>query len=269
MEYLNLTGLQTFWDKIKLAIKAVLNNAQLTGTPTAPTVSSSDNSTSIATTAMVQNAITAKIGELTNAMVFKGSIGSAGTVTTLPTVHEQGWVYMVQEAGTYASNVCEIGDMIICLKSVTDAANAADSDWTVIQTNINGAVIRDGDLTTNQVVLGSNGTNSLKTIPAGTEGQTLTITGGKAVWKTPSSDTDTDTTYTFKSGTAGDFTVTPLNGSTQTVSIGKPATAGTADKVANALSITIGEETQTYDGSQSGIVIHLTAITDTEINSLN
>ena len=38
-----------------------------------------------------------------------------------------------------------------------------------------------------------------------------------------------DTTYTFANGSSGNFTVTPSGGSAQTVSIGKPATAGTAD----------------------------------------
>lgn len=42
--------------------------------------------------------------------------------------------------------------------------------------------------------------------------------------------TDTDTTYTFANGTNGSFTVTPSGGKAQTVTIGKPSTAGTADK---------------------------------------
>lgn len=42
---------------------------------------------------------------------------------------------------------------------------------------------------------------------------------------------DTNTTYTFANGSAGNFTVTPSGGSTQTVSIGKPANAGNADTV--------------------------------------
>lgn len=61
----------------------------------------------------------------------------------------------------------------------------------------------------------------------------------------PSSDTNT--TYTFASGT-GNFTVTPSGGSKQTVSIGKPSTAGTADKVANTLTFT-GYQSKSYDGS--------------------
>lgn len=61
----------------------------------------------------------------------------------------------------------------------------------------------------------------------------------------PSSDTNT--TYSFSSGT-GSFTVTPSGGSTQTVSIGKPSTAGTADKVANTLTFT-GYQSKSYNGS--------------------
>lgn len=42
---------------------------------------------------------------------------------------------------------------------------------------------------------------------------------------------NTNTTYTFANGSAGNFTVTPSGGSAQTVSVGKPANAGNADTV--------------------------------------
>lgn len=61
----------------------------------------------------------------------------------------------------------------------------------------------------------------------------------------PSSDTNT--TYSFSSGNGG-FTVTPSRGSSQTISIGKPSTAGTADKVANTLTFT-GYQSKSYNGS--------------------
>ena len=69
----------------------------------------------------------------------------------------------------------------------------------------------------------------------------MTATASGVQW----SDKTSDTTYTFTNGSNGTFSVTPSNGSPQTVSIGKPATAGTADKVANTLTI---NGTQ-YDGS--------------------
>lgn len=61
----------------------------------------------------------------------------------------------------------------------------------------------------------------------------------------PSSNTNT--TYSFSSGNGG-FTVTPSGGSSQTISIGKPSTAGTADKVASTLTFT-GYQSKSYNGS--------------------
>lgn len=72
-----------------------------------------------------------------DAMLFKGTIGTGGTVTTLPNTHSQGWTYKVITAGTYAGKQCEIGDMIIC---VVDGTAANNDDWTVVQSNIDGAV---------------------------------------------------------------------------------------------------------------------------------
>ena len=72
-----------------------------------------------------------------DAMIFKGTIGSGGTVTSLPATHDAGWTYRVITAGTYAGKACEIGDLIIC---VADGTAASDGDWTVAQTNIDGAV---------------------------------------------------------------------------------------------------------------------------------
>jgi len=61
----------------------------------------------------------------------------------------------------------------------------------------------------------------------------------------PSSDTNT--TYSFSSGN-GSFTVISSGGYAKTVSIGKPSTAGTADKVANTLTFT-GYQSKSYNGS--------------------
>lgn len=120
-----------------LALKAPVANPTLTGTPKAPTPGSSSNDTQIATTAFVNSQISSKIAAA-DAMIYKGTIGTGGTVTSLPAAHTTGWTYKVITAGTYAGQKCEIGDMIICL---TTGTTANDSHWTVIQTNIDGAVI--------------------------------------------------------------------------------------------------------------------------------
>lgn len=74
----------------------------------------------------------------------------------------------------------------------------------------------------------------------------------------PSSDTNT--TYSFSSGNGG-FTVTSSGGSSQTVSIGKPSTAGTADKVANTLTFT-GYQSKSYNGSAAVSVAIPSTVSD-------
>ena len=49
----------------------------------------------------------------TGAMVFKGTLGTNGTVTALPSSPESGWSYKVVTAGTYASNSCTVGDLLV------------------------------------------------------------------------------------------------------------------------------------------------------------
>lgn len=69
---------------------------------------------------------------------FKGTVNST---TPLPTVaYKAGWQYVVGEAGTYAGNVCEAGDYIICVKDYA-SGSASNSDWTVLQKNLDGAVL--------------------------------------------------------------------------------------------------------------------------------
>lgn len=100
------------------------------------------------------------------------------------------------------------------------------------------------------------------------------ITGSEAVTKSDITNLGIpaqDTTYTFASGASGSFTVTPAGGTAQTVSIGKPASAGTADnavhasaatKVDSALTITYADGTaaKTYDGS-AAVSIEIPAVT--------
>lgn len=88
-----------------------------------------------------------------DAMIFKGTIGTGGTVTALPTTYKTGWTYRVITAGTYAGQKCEVGDLIIALVD-RDGTGNLDSDWTVAQTNIDGA-ITDISATTPITVSGS------------------------------------------------------------------------------------------------------------------
>ena len=102
----------------------------------------------------VDSAITS--GFSTNdAMVFKGTLGSGGTVAALPSgTVSAGWSYRVITSGTYAGVVSEIGDLII---AVADASGNVNNTWTVVQTNIDGAVVGPASATDNRFAL-FNGT---------------------------------------------------------------------------------------------------------------
>ena len=68
---------------------------------------------------------------------FKGALTSS---EPLPTVsYKAGWQYVVQEAGTYAGNTCEVGDFVVCIKDYA-SGSASNKDWTVLQVNLVGAV---------------------------------------------------------------------------------------------------------------------------------
>ena len=92
---------------------------------TATTQTQGNNSTKIATTAYVDTAIS----DLPSPMVFKGSLGTNGTITALPVDGTAivGDTYKVITAGTYASQAAKVGDMFIC-DSKTSSANT----WTYI-----------------------------------------------------------------------------------------------------------------------------------------
>lgn len=76
---------------------------------------------------------------------------------------------------------------------------------------------------------------------------------------------NTNTTYTFANGSAGNFTVTPSGGSAQTVSVGKPANAGNADTVGGiSPSAFVKKAGDTMTGNlnfdnNSGIITTITA----------
>ena len=101
------------------------------------TLSTKNNSSKIPTSSAVVDYVGSTL-RASDAMIYKGTIGTGGTVQALPsTTALTGWTYKVITAGTYAGVSCEVGDMIICL---TDGSSTKDATWTVVQTNIDGAV---------------------------------------------------------------------------------------------------------------------------------
>ena len=117
----------------------------------------------------VRNAITNATSNILSAahgMVFKGTIGAGGTIDTtaspaqnLPlTGYHAGWTYRVITSGTYASQECEVGDLIIAIADAPSIGNGTNADWTVAQGNIDGAVIGPANQTTNNTIALWDGT---------------------------------------------------------------------------------------------------------------
>lgn len=143
MNFLDKTGLQYFWGKIKTQIN---------------------------------NSFAAN-----DAMTFKGTIGTGGTVTALPATHKVGDTYKVSTAGTYAGAKCEIGDVIICVK---DGSSDTASDWTIVQSNIDGAVTGP-----------TSSTDAHVAVFNGATGKIIKDSGFTIAKSVPSDAIFTDTTY--------------------------------------------------------------------------
>lgn len=75
-----------------------------------------------------------------DAMLFKGVLGA--DTAELPNPHQTGWTYKVGVAGSYAGQWCEPGDTIYC---ITDGDAENNADWTVLEYNQEGLVIRATD----------------------------------------------------------------------------------------------------------------------------
>lgn len=130
----------------------------------------------------------------TDAMVFKGTLGTGGTVTALPASHTVGDTYRVITAGTYAGVACEVGDLIICITAGTAANNA---HWTVAQTNIDGAVTGPTSAVGDRIAVFN-----------GTSGKVIKDSGYTIATSVPSGAKFTDTNYYHTSGTWSGFTYT-------------------------------------------------------------
>lgn len=103
---------------------------------------------------------------------FRGEVTST---KTLPTVaYKSGWMYIVKEAGIYAGNSCEVGDLILCISDYA-SGSASNSDWSVLQANLTGSITGPATSVTGNVAVFSDtsgrsikdsGIQVLKSVPA-------------------------------------------------------------------------------------------------------
>ena len=129
------------------------------------TSSVTSGSNDLVTSGAVYTAITS----LPAPMVFKGTLGTGGTITTLPpaSASNEGYTYKVITEGEYAGQDAKVGDVFVSVNLGTDAspiytwvlipAGDTDSDtWRAI--NVNGTELLGNGITTGAVNF-KDGTN--------------------------------------------------------------------------------------------------------------
>ena len=123
-------GLKEQLEEIKtdLETKAPVNNPVFTGTVTLPADPSGDME---AATKQYVDRLVSGLNDFT--------VGVVDADIPLPTSdYSVGQTFRVAEAGTYAGQECEVGDLIIVISDYADSAK--DSDFLVVQANVDGAV---------------------------------------------------------------------------------------------------------------------------------
>ncbi len=173
-----------------------------------------------------------------DAMVFKGVIDCSAN-PNYPAA-DRGWTYRVSVAGRIgggSGTVVEAGDILLCLTDGTASGTqaAVGANWSVIQANLDGAVIgpasvADGNLaafngTTGKLIkqLTASEVRTLLSLVVGTNVQAFDANTAKLnvaqSWTAEQTFKETkDTVFTITDGAA--FEIDPANGSVQTVTLG-------------------------------------------------
>jgi hypothetical protein len=110
-------------DDMTEALALKIDTATATATPTANSIPIADANGNLA-----NEWISSALLATNEAMIFKGTLGTGGTVTALPTTgYLRGWTYKIITAGTYAGVVYEPGDSIVAVADFDTAFQ--NSDW--------------------------------------------------------------------------------------------------------------------------------------------
>ena len=230
------------------------------GTFTGAVTLNADPSTALgaATKQYVDAQITSKIAA-SDAMVFKGTLGSNGTITAVPTTGVvKGDTYKVITAGTWAGSSCKVGDLLIALTS--GSVEATTTNW---------AYVPSGDEVTTFIKYSTttqNLTTSAKTgeiiLAEGAIKQVDTsISAGSSSTKLPTSAAVASfvegkgyTTKAFKNVTVGSVTVeADSNADTLTLEAGDNVTI-VADATNDKITISATDTKYSAAGTDLGLV---------------
>ena len=218
-----------------------------------------DTYSATGTDAVSGKAVKAALDTLPSAMVFKGSLGTGGTITTLPVdgTANVGDTYKVITAGTYAGQAADVGDLFTCLTKTASAntweyfPSGDESSGTVTSVTIkatspiaidsSSAITTSGTRTLSHANSGvTAGTyrsvtvNTTGHVTAGTNPTTLSgygitdakISGGVI---TLGSNTMSPVTSATLGTNGNNVTLTVNSGSAQSITVPYATTAGSAN----------------------------------------
>ena len=148
-------NVQANWAQTTTTADDYIKNKPTLGTAAAKNATDTYNATG--TDVTTGKAVASALATLPEPMVFKGSLGTGGTITTLPTASSsnKGYVYKVITAGTYASQSAKVGDTFISDGSAWVLIPSGDEPSGTV-TNV--AVANGGGLTVSGSPITSSGT---------------------------------------------------------------------------------------------------------------
>ena len=130
-------------------------NVSVNGLGTAASKNYETTVTSGSNNLITSGAVYTAIDNLPEPMVFKGSLGTGGTITALPVngTASIGDTYKVITAGTYASKAAKVGDTFICLTKTSSANTwelipSGDEPSGTVTSIATGAGLTGGTITT-------------------------------------------------------------------------------------------------------------------------
>lgn len=191
----------------KLKVSNLISRLKtLLGLGTASTKNSTTSVTQGSDDLVTSGAVWTAIDELPEPMVFRGSLGTGGTITSLPTngTAAIGDTYKVIAKATYAGISAEVGDTFICVTK-TSSANT----WTLIPSGDEPS----GTVTNVAIQNGNNGI----TVSGGPITDAGTLTVSHADTSSQSSSSNSGRTYIQSIDLDGYGHVTSLSTATETV----------------------------------------------------
>lgn len=149
------------------------------------------------TTLPTSKAVKAAIDALPEPMIFKGTLGTGGTITSLPTAaaSNEGYTYKVITAGTYASQSAKIGDVFISNASSWNLIPSGDEPDGTVTNVATGTGLTGGPITSSGTISHADTSSQASVSNSGrTYIQSITLDGmGHVTGITSATETITNT----------------------------------------------------------------------------